>query len=421
MFKFLHAADIHLDSPLRGLDRYEGCPGEEIRGATRRALDNLVGLAIEEGVAFVLIAGDVYDGDWKDHNTGLWFVKRMAMLREAGIKVFLIQGNHDAQNRMTRSLRLPEGVLTLQVDRPQTCYLDDLPVAIHGQGFATQAVTDDLAANYPAADPGCFNVGMLHTSIEGRTGHDPYAPCTVEALRSKNYGYWALGHVHTREVLEDRGGPIVFPGNVQGRHVREGGAKGCMVVAVEGHRVASTEFRPLDVLRWETCRLDASDVAGSDDVAQLFQDALPSLLDGADDRFLALRVEVLGEPASHEAIVADAEQIARDVQATAIDRGSGRVWVEKVKVRTRAPRLGRDRAVDGPLLELDRLLEELRGDDRLLKEFAGRELADLRKKVPHELKCEDGVHLDAPDWLRTVLGQVRPLLADRFRASRAAR
>ena len=110
MFKFLHAADIHLDSPLRGLDRYEGCPVDAIRGATRQALDNLVRLAIAERVAFVLIAGDVYDGDWRDHNTGLWFVRRMADLRDAGIEVFLIQGNHDASNRMTRELRLPDMV-----------------------------------------------------------------------------------------------------------------------------------------------------------------------------------------------------------------------------------------------------------------------------------------------------------------------
>src|SRR6185312_5708311 len=213
MFKFLPAADIHLDSPLRGLDRYEGCPSEEIRGATRRALDNMVRLAVEEKVAFVLIAGDVYDGDWKDHNTGLWFVRRMAELRDSGIRVFLIRGNHDAKNRMTRDLRLPDNVTSLDVNRPQTCHLDDVPVAIHGQGFASQAVTDDLAANYPAADPGCFNVGMLHTSVHGREGHDRYAPCTVEALRAKNYGYWALGHVHTREVLDAREGPIVFPGN----------------------------------------------------------------------------------------------------------------------------------------------------------------------------------------------------------------
>src|SRR5690349_16787907 len=102
MFKFLHAADVHLDSPLKGLARYEGAPADEIRGATRRAFDNLVELAIQEEAAFLLLAGDLYDGDWKDYNTGLFFVSRMRRLEEAGIPVFLISGNHDAASQITR-------------------------------------------------------------------------------------------------------------------------------------------------------------------------------------------------------------------------------------------------------------------------------------------------------------------------------
>ena len=426
MFKFLHAADIHLDSPLRGLDRYEGCPSEEIRGATRRALDNLVKLAVEEKVAFVLIAGDVYDGDWKDHNTGLWFVKRMAELRDSGIKVFLIRGNHDAKNRMTKDLRLPDNVTSLAVDRPQTCRLDHVPVAIHGQGFASQAVTDDLAANYPDADPGCFNLGMLHTSVNGREGHDRYAPCTVEALRARNYGYWALGHVHAREVLNNRDGPIVFPGNIQGRHIREPGAKGCMIVTVEGHHVASAEFRPLDVLRWETCKLDASAAVDGDDILRAFQDALPDYIDAADGRTLALRVEVVGASAVHEKLLAKQDDWAFEIRGQALTHASNRVWVEAVKLRTRPLKIGGDAngngdSSGGPLEELDRLLAELQGDDRLLREFADREFADLRKKLPPDLKRAEAIDLDDPDWLRSVLGQVRPLLADRFETSRGGR
>jgi len=80
-FRFIHAADIHLDSPLRGLDRYDGAPVEEIRGATRRALENLVDVCLAERVAFLLIAGDIYDGDWKDYNTGLFFHRQMSRLR----------------------------------------------------------------------------------------------------------------------------------------------------------------------------------------------------------------------------------------------------------------------------------------------------------------------------------------------------
>src|ERR1035437_9521159 len=147
MFKFLHAADIHLDSPLRGIARYEGMPVDDIRLATRRAFDNLVRLAIDERVRFVLLAGDLYDGDWKDTSTGMFFASRMTRLREAGIPVFLLAGNHDAANRMTKSLRLPQNVSVFAARQPETKLLPEGDVAIHGQGFSNQSVFDNLAAN----------------------------------------------------------------------------------------------------------------------------------------------------------------------------------------------------------------------------------------------------------------------------------
>ncbi len=225
MIKFIHAADIHLDSPLVGLERYDGAPVDEIRGATRRALENLVRLATEEHASFVLIAGDVYDGDWKDYNTGLFFVKQMARLKEAGISVYLVAGNHDAASVITKSLRMPDNVAFLSTERPETMLIDRLGIALHGQGFPAREVTEDLSIAYPDAMAGMFNIGLLHTSVDGRSGHEPYAPCTLDGLRSKGYDYWALGHVHAREVLSEDPW-IVFPGNMQGRHVRETGPKG---------------------------------------------------------------------------------------------------------------------------------------------------------------------------------------------------
>ena len=419
MFTFLHAADIHLDSPLRGLGRYEGCPADEIRGATRRALANLVRLAIAEKVAFVLIAGDVYDGDWRDHNTGLWFVRQMAILRDSGIDVFLISGNHDAKNKMTRELRLPDNVVTLRTDRPETRRTRDGIAAVHGQGFATASVTDDLSALYPPAEPGCFNVGMLHTSATGREGHERYAPCTLDSLRSRGYGYWALGHVHAREVLDARDAPIVFPGNLQGRHIREDGPKGCMLVTVDDAGAASPEFRPLDVLRWETCRVDASAARTGDDVVEAFQEQIPALLARGDDLPLAVRVEVIGASPAHGPLAADPATWTAQIRSEAIGRGSGRIWVEAVKFRTRPQktRAGGDGGADGPLAELDLLLRELGGDDARLLEFAARQLADLRKKLPPELRRADSVDLDDPDWLRHELAQGRALLDEKFDAA----
>src|SRR5207244_7724689 len=111
------------------------------------------------------------------------FTAQMTRLREAGIPVYLITGNHDAANRMTRALRLPDNVAMLSTEEPETRVREDLGVAIHGMGFATRAVTDDLSARYPHAQRGYFNIGLLHTCATGREGHEPYAPCTIDGLR----------------------------------------------------------------------------------------------------------------------------------------------------------------------------------------------------------------------------------------------
>ena len=413
MFKFLHAADIHLDSPLRGLDRHEHCPSDQIRGATRQALDQLVQVAIEEQVAFVVIAGDLYDGDWKDHHTGLWLVSRLSRLREAGIRVFLIRGNHDAQNKMTVSLRMPSNVHQFSVKEAESVRLDHLDTVIHGQGFAQQAVLDDLSARYPAAVSGCFNLGLLHTSVNGREGHDRYAPCTVEALRQKGYGYWALGHIHKRETLAEGETTIVFPGNIQGRHIKEDGPKGCLIVTVDQNQVVATDFRPLDVLRWETHPIQASLIQHHDDIPARFEEALPSLIQKADDRFLAVRVEVVGESPIHDSIRGAADQLTRDIQSTAVDLGDGRVWVEKVKVRVKPPRQAKADPLDGPFLEIDRYIRDLQTDDARLNQFVKDELDDLFKKV-RPILASDTLDVSDLDWLRGMLDEVRPLLARQF-------
>jgi DNA repair exonuclease SbcCD nuclease subunit len=384
MFKFLHAADIHLDSPLRGLDRYEGAPADEFRGATRKALANLVRLAVDERVAFVLIVGDLYDGDWPDYNTGLFFCNQMERLREAKIPVVLTRGNHDARNRMTRDLRLPENTHFLSEERPQTFPLDDVGVMIHGQSFRAQTTLENLASGYPKTAAGWFNVGMLHTSLNGREDHDPYAPCSLDDLRSRGYGYWALGHIHKPETLHRADPFIAFPGNVQGRHVREAGERGCLLVTVDNAHNVAAEFRRLDVAGWAVCRVDAAGAADLDDLLGRVRDRLVGLLPGADGRLLAVRVELTGPCRFHAALAADHPRWTTEVRRTATEAGSGRLWVEKVVAKTR-PEGPRDPSLDGPLAELTALLDELKGDDALLRSFVDRELDDLRKKLGPDL------------------------------------
>ncbi|MFH1264119.1 MAG: DNA repair exonuclease [Planctomycetota bacterium] len=416
MFKFLHAADIHLDSPLKGLEHYDEAPVEEIRGATRRALENLVQLAIDEQVAFVLLAGDLYDGDWKDFKTGRFFVAQMARLRDAAIPVYLIAGNHDAANKMTKALRLPENVRMLRHERPETVRLEELDVAIHGQSYANEKITDDLSAGYPAAVPGMFNIGLLHTSATGREGHERYAPCTVEGLRAKEYQYWALGHVHKRELLcEDP--PILFPGNLQGRHVRESGPKGCTLVTVDAEHHARIEHQSVDVFRWEVCRVDSSRAATGDDLLDQLRERLEKLVDQADGRPLAVRVEIVGSSRVHETVASEPLRWENEIRAVGQDAGAGSVWIEKVRLRTSPLTVGEStQPIEGPIVELIGLVSKARSDPELLA-WLRAQLAPLQEKLPPELREGDGaIGLGETETLRETLDHVEQMLIRRLLA-----
>jgi len=414
MFKFLHAADIHLDSPLRGLEQYDGAPVEQIRGATRQAFVNLVDLAIAERVAFVLLAGDLYDGDWKDYNTGLFFAAQMTRLREAGIRAFLIAGNHDAASQLTRYLRLPDNVTMFSVQQPETVHLDAFNVALHGQGFYARAVTDDLSVAYPQPEPHLLNIGLLHTSVDGREGHEPYAPCSRDGLLSKGYDYWALGHVHRREILH-REPWIVFPGNIQGRHVREIGPKGCTLVTVQGDQIISATHCDLEVLRWAVCNVDVSGAATADDVVDHVCQALERELTASGGRPLAVRVRLLGACKAHGELAAHHERWTNEIRTVATDVGNGTLWIEQVKLHTHAQAdLDQMLARDDAMGDLLRSLLDWDTDEPFLQEVAN-EFRDLVRKLPAELRSSDeAIDLNNPQTLRQAAEDVKHLLLARL-------
>lgn len=410
MFKFIHTADIHLDSPLHKLDCYEGAPVDEIRQATRRAFNNLVQTAISEEVNFILIAGDLYDGDWKDYNTGLYLVSQTSRLRDAGIPVYIVAGNHDAASKITKTLRLPENVHLFPSDKPATYNVDSLNVTIHGHSFATPAIKKDLSLLYPAPLPGYFNIGILHTCASGREGHEPYAPCTLEGLRSKGYDYWALGHVHQYEVLLDDP-PILFSGNIQGRHVRETGPKGCVLVTVDDSDRPKIEFKPLDVIRWVIIEVDSNGAESGYDVIERFCNRLENILDENEGRPLVARVLIQGETAAHSELLANVDRWGNEIRAAALDTSGHRVWIEKIKIHTRLPASDKNlQTSDGAIGELVKLFDELAAKPDLLRDLSD-ELIDLEKKIPKELKQgRDGIRFDDINWLKNLLEQVRPML-----------
>jgi DNA repair exonuclease SbcCD nuclease subunit len=412
--KFVHCADIHLDSPLRGLDRYPGAPAEQLRSATRRAFEKLIELAITLQVAFVLIAGDLYDGDWQDFNTGLFFVEQMTRLAQRNIAVFLLKGNHDAESRMTRQLPLPPNVHVFGADHPATVRLDSLGVAIHGMSFARPAIDVDLAALYPSRVNGMLNIGMLHTCLTGREGHEPYAPTSIDTLLSKRYDYWALGHVHQREVV-NRDPWIVFPGNLQGRHIRETGPKGCTVVSVENGLITEVSAHAIDVLRWAEVAVDCTDAADFDEVKERAERALRQAIEAADERPVAARVLLRGVCRAHQYMAAHVETVKNEMRAIGLACGYEALWIEKVKMQTRAS-IASEALVgrDDPFGDLVRLLRQVREDEAELTALGGA-WHDLKKKLPPELaEGSRAVLAESPQRMRELLDDVERLLLPRL-------
>ncbi len=337
-YKLLHCADLHLDSPLRGLEADTDAPADAIRGATRRALINLVDFAIAQRVSVVLIAGDIYDGNLQDSRSGLFLIQELTRLGHAGIRVVAVSGNHDAEQVMTRKLPWPANATMLPADRPDTAAFLDLNLFVHGRGFPTKSNPDNPLQDFPHRSADGLHIGLLHTSATDQGG---YAPCTIEQLKSFNYDYWALGHIHKRRELSTAPHWIVFPGNLQGRHINEDGPKGATIITVTNGKITDVAHHTLDVVRW--ARIDA-DVTGTEDeeaALAVVRLAIADALAAAAPRLLAARLRVFGRTQAHAALVRDAGETRVKIRGEAITLDApNTLWLEEVRVETQplAPR-----------------------------------------------------------------------------------
>ena len=417
-WRFIHAADVHLDSPMLNLDGYEGAPAEQFRQAARGAVDNLMALAVDEQARFVIFAGDLYDGECKDINTAIELSSRLGELAKRNTLSFIVQGNHDAASRVTRAFRLelPSGVHLLPTNRAETIKLDEPRVAIHGQGFETQAVTDNLSANYPGPVPGYLNIGILHTNCGGRPGYDNYAPCTVEHLRAKGYDYWALGHIHNQAVLHKDDPWIVYPGNLQGRSVRETGPKGCVVVTVEDSQIVGVEQRTMDAVRWAHCKIDVAGCSDGHSVLAAVAQELTNEISKIGDRLLAVRLELYGKSRAHRVFCLHPQSWQQQLREMVVDRFNERVWLEKIRFNTRLPvDLSAIDLLDDSLGELLRDIRDLADLDALLGEVSD-EFEEMRQVLPSDPRLLAGSIPDFhdPETRADLLNDVKQMLIPRL-------
>lgn len=337
-FRFVHTADLHLDAPLTAIALRDSDLAREIGVASRTAFSRIVDLCISENASFLLIAGDLWDGEHSSTKTPRFLKQELLRLKKAGIRCFVIRGNHDALARQTGELDAPDNT-TLFSGRPSTAEIevDGHRIAIHGLSFRDPHAPESLLARYPAAKPGAFNIGMMHTSLNGSPGHDPYAPCSTEDLDGHGYHYWALGHVHRRAQHLGRA-TIVMPGIPQGRDIGEAGATSVTLVDVGDDNTVSLEQRTVAQLRFDRLDVDCSGTSDWQDLLTRLEAEIRRIGQAprAEDH-LVLRPVLRGATPLAWRLSRDHDRLAEEARAFA---ASARIWIDKLELRLAADDAG---------------------------------------------------------------------------------
>ena len=331
-FRFIHCSDLHIDSPFKGFSAINPDWAERLRDAPLQSFLNIVDMAVREQVDAVIIAGDVFDGEDKSLQAQFKFRRGLQTLSDHNIPSFIAHGNHDPLNSWSTTLKWPEGVTVFPGTRVQY-----VPVVkegrtlahIYGTSFPERDVFDNLAQKFERQQHSGFAVAVLHANVGGHPDHDPYAPCAVDDLVARGMDYWALGHIHLREVLRESHPAIVYCGNSQGRHFKESGPRGCCLVTLSEEASPDVRFVATDTIRFVESVADLSTCATLDAVVEEIVRQCQTLLDQAEGRSLVVRQILTGRTEVHTLLRKGGtlESLREEVLQNFSDRRSG-LWLE---------------------------------------------------------------------------------------------
>ena len=321
--KILHTADIHLDSPLRSLALREPGLRDRIQTASRTALTRIVDVALAEDVAALLIAGDLFDGAERSARTAAFLALQLDRLRERGIRVFYIKGNHDAENPLTGELSLPDNVHVFDGRGSKVQLADGL--WIHGVSFSGRHAPNSLLPKFPAPVEGAINIAMLHTSLGGAEGHDPYAPCSVGDLTAAGFDYWALGHVHRRQV-HSQAPWVVMPGMPQGRDIGESGPKSATLVTM-GDTIGIKEVTT-SAVEFRQVQIDATETESDDDLREVLRRRLREMAGNLESDSAVIRLVLTGRTPRRWQILRDQDVWTDTAAQFALETGV--LWLDKL-------------------------------------------------------------------------------------------
>jgi len=394
-FSFIHCADLHLDSPFVGIHDIEPGLAARLREATFKAFNNIIDAGIRERVDFIIIAGDIYDGSDRSLLAQLRFREGLKRAVDSGIACYLAHGNHDPLSGWEAGLDFPDGVFRFGgdvVERFDFLRKGKLLTCIYGMSFPVREVKQNLSKQFRRGGGDSFAIAVLHCNVGGNPNHDNYAPCSVDDLIGSNMDYWALGHIHAAQILRGDRPAIIYPGNPQGRSIREAGARGCGLVRVNHDGDIAFESVETDCIRWFNENLE---VADSDSPDSLFA-ALEKLRDDIRSRTTGrpslLRVNLAGRGIIHKMLK---KQEAMDdlllwLRKDELERDDF-VWLESTMDNTRpAVDVARRRETADFIGDFLRTAEKLRNNpiaatmikDTLKKNAKNHELLEHLESLP---------------------------------------
>ena len=379
-FRFVHSADVHLDSPLATLALRDPELAELIGGATRKAFIAVIDLCLVEQVDALMIAGDLYDGEQTSMKTARFLADQLRRVDEAGVKTFIIRGNHDAESRITRELILPDSIKVFS-GRAEAVSIGagGLEAAVHGVSFAHKHAPESLLPKFRPPVPGSVNIGIMHTSLGGSLRHDLYAPCTLADLHGAGFDYWALGHIHQR--FEERGrAAIVMPGNPQGRDINEAGPKTATLVTISDDRKITIEERPTSVAQFERVRIDLAGVDDWRDALKRIEKGFEAARAAAPSEHLVARLALTGATPLAWRVRSDADLLAEE--ARVLGAAVGKTWIDKIELDCVAPKANESPPSGDPIAELRALMETEVAQSKSFHDALGEIAEELRRNLP---------------------------------------
>lgn len=387
-FRFIHTADLHLDSPLRSLSLRNRDLADLIGDSTRRALVSIVDLALEEQVDAVIIAGDLYDGDQTSMKTARFLAGQLGRLDAAGIATYVIRGNHDALSRITQELILPPSV-KLYSGRAEIVEADrgGLRLAIQGMSFAKPHAPESLLPKFRPPVTDAVNIGILHTSLGGAAGHDVYAPCGAAELHAAGFDYWALGHIHQR-MVHPGSRTVIMPGMPQGRDINESGPKSVSLVTVRDDRTVMVEERLTSLAEFARVAVDLTPATSWFEAVEMIEAALVAARGTTASEHLVSRLVLTGTTPLAFRIRRDRDLLQTEAEARA--EGIGRTWIEKLELSVQPPGEAGTVASADPLVELGSLMRSDSAASHGLREDVRRMVKELRDDLPAESRGFSG-------------------------------